>query len=156
MIYVTVGTAHKPFVSLLSTIDEFNKTHHKEIIAQIGHSTYVPRYYRWFRFCSPQEMQDYIQEAELIVSHGGLAIIGECLRRGKPLIVVPRNPEEAVNPQNELVEFLCQEGYLAAVSAGEELLPYLLGEIHPPQRRFDFKSATPELVAQFVSEILNQ
>ena len=155
MIFVTVGTTHKPFDSLLKALDNFNKSLQIEISAQIGHSTYLPVHFKWFRFCSPYEMESYIREAEFIISHGGLAIIGECLRAGKPLVVFPRHPSEAVNPQNELVEFLAREGYLDYVDSSEELFPYLSGEKKPRQREFDFVSRTPDLVAAYVEQVLS-
>jgi len=154
LIFVTVGTTHKPFNSLLKALDAFSETHRTDILAQIGYATYLPVHYRWFRFCSHEELEQYLQNAELVISHGGLAIIGECLRSGKSLIVVPREPHEAVNPQEELVSFLAQRGYLDYVASPEHLKPYLIGKKRPKQRKFDFNTRIPELVAQYVEQVL--
>lgn len=154
MIFVTVGTTHKPFNSLLQALDAFTQTHEADILAQVGYATYLPKNFRWFRFCSPEAMEYHLQSAELVIAHGGLAIIGECLRMGKPLIVVPREPGEAVNPQEELVEYLASQGYLDYVASPEQLTPYLTGEKQPPQRKFDFNTHTPDLVAQFVEQVI--
>jgi len=73
---------------------------------------------------------------------------------GKPLIVVPREPGGAVNPQEELVEYLASRGYLDYVKSPDRLAPYLTGKKHPQQRKFDFDTRTPELVAQYVEQVL--
>jgi UDP-N-acetylglucosamine transferase subunit ALG13 len=149
-----VGTAHVSFDSLIKFIDNFAQIHDCNIVAQIGNASFEPKYINWFRFKDYDVIQNLIQQAELVIIHGGLAIIGECLRANKPIVVVPRFGKEAVNPQIELVSYLSEKGYLDYVNKPEELHPYLIGEKLPKTRKFDFQTKIPEIINNYIREVL--
>lgn len=155
MIFLSVGTAHLPFDSLLKVIDEYVSSNKLDILAQIGYSTYEPNHFKWFRFTSHKEILEHINSAELVIAHGGLAIIGECLRAEKPLVVVPRTGEEAVNPQIELVQHLSDQHYLDYVNLPTEIIAYLSGEKVPVTKPFTLKTRIPEIVNEYVNTILS-
>ncbi len=85
------------------------------VTAQIGHSTYVPRTYRSFRFLPHDELMKEIDRADVIVTHDGSASMGESLSRGKPTIVVPRQTsrrEVSYASEQQLARHLASLGYV--------------------------------------------
>lgn len=92
MIFVTVGTHEQPFNRLIKTIDLIK---HKGIIKedvflQIGYSTYIPKYCEYKRFLSPSTISKLMDEASIIITHGGPSSFVEALQHNKVPIVVPR------------------------------------------------------------------
>lgn len=91
MILVTVGTHNKSFNRLLKSLDKIVETRIKErVIAQIGHSTYIPRNYKSFNFTSSEKMIELTKEADIVITHAGAGAIITALKFNKPTIVVPR------------------------------------------------------------------
>jgi beta-1,4-N-acetylglucosaminyltransferase len=89
MILVTVGMHTQPFDRLIQSMDEIAQVTDEEVVMQIGHATYEPRHARYFRLTTGEEMVRLYREARVVVAHGG-ASAAEVLRRGTPLIAVPR------------------------------------------------------------------
>ena len=58
--------------------------------AQIGHSRVIPRHLAWERFLPPEALADRIAASAVVVCHGGIGLLGEAMRAGKPIIVMPR------------------------------------------------------------------
>lgn len=116
MIFVTVGTHEQPFNRLIKKLDEMveNKLIQDEIFAQIGYSTYEPKHYKWSKFLSSDEMDNYMQEATTVICHGGPATFMKSLSLGKKTIVVPRQKkyDEHVNDhQLVFAERVKDKGY---------------------------------------------
>ncbi|WEV70712.1 glycosyltransferase [Lactobacillus sp. ESL0785] len=92
MIFVTVGTHEQPFNRLIKKIDQL-KAQNKitdEVFIQIGYSTYLPKSCRYEKFISPAKMQALINQASVIITHGGPSSFIEVIRQDKTPIVVPR------------------------------------------------------------------
>ncbi len=92
MIFVTVGSRNYPFDRLFKKLDEL---YEKGILtdsmfAQTGTSTYKPRHYEYKDFISPEEFQEKISKADIVVSHGASGSIMKALNAGKKVIVVTR------------------------------------------------------------------
>lgn len=92
LIFVTVGSRNYPFDRLFIKLDElFDKGVIKdELFAQIGTSTYIPRNYKYKDFISQEEFSKYINEADLVISHGASGSIMKALNAGKKIIAVTR------------------------------------------------------------------
>ena len=69
MILVTLGTQKEPFTRLLDYIENSNID--DEIIVQAGHTKYNSKKMKMFDFVSYEEMQKYIDKADLVITHGG-------------------------------------------------------------------------------------
>lgn len=95
MIFVTVGTHEQPFDRLLSKIDELisNGCITEEVIMQTGFSTYTPIHCQFYKLISYQQMLRYVQEARIVITHGGPASFVMPLQIGKIPIVVPRQKQ---------------------------------------------------------------
>lgn len=92
MIFVTVGSRNYPFDRLFIKLDElFEKGIIKdELFAQIGTSTYVPKHYTYKDFISQDEFISFVNEADIVVSHGASGSIMKALNAGKKVIAVTR------------------------------------------------------------------
>ena len=94
MIFVTVGTHNQQFNRLLIEVDKLVETGEvKNVIAQIGHSDYIPKNYKWFRFLDFEKMLVLQRKSDIIISHGGVGSIATALFLNKSIIVVPRLPK---------------------------------------------------------------
>lgn len=105
MIFVTVGTHEQPFNRLIKKVDELvaDGTITEPVVMQTGFSTYVPKHCEWHEMLSYDEMKRYIDEARIVITHGGPASFIEVLQAGKIPVVVPRLAEfgEHVNDHQE-------------------------------------------------------
>lgn len=90
MIFVSVGTFIKGFDELVTAMDDACAQTGFETFAQIGNSSFIPRHMQYTRFLTADDMQMRLQQAQLVVCHGGLGIIGDAMRAQRPIIVVPR------------------------------------------------------------------
>lgn len=92
MIFVTVGSQKFQFNRLLEEIDRLieKKIITEKVFAQIGVSTYKPKNYEYVDFMSQQEFQNYMEEANTIITHGGTGVIVNAVKKGKKVIAIPR------------------------------------------------------------------
>lgn len=95
MIFVTVGTHEQPFNRLVECIDGLKKDGNiqEEVIIQTGYSTYEPLHCKWQKLFPYQEMLKLVQEARIVITHGGPSSFIMPLQIGKTPIVVPRKYE---------------------------------------------------------------
>ena len=92
MIFVTVGSRQYQFNRLFKRLDELYQdgTLTEEMFAQIGASTYQPRHYAYKDFITPEEFDEKIENANIVVSHGASGSIMKALNAGKKVIAVTR------------------------------------------------------------------
>lgn len=95
MIFVTVGTHEQPFNRLIECMDDLKKdgTIAEEVIIQTGYSTYKPKYCNWQNLFPYQEMIKLVDEARIVITHGGPSSFIMPLQIGKTPIVIPRRHE---------------------------------------------------------------
>ncbi|MGJ0429759.1 glycosyltransferase [Methylobacter sp.] len=90
MIFVTVGS-QLPFDRLIRAMDGWaSENSAQPVFAQIGVSQYQPMHMGYCQTMTPDEYQDYLQKADLIVAHAGMGTIISALELGKPLLLMPR------------------------------------------------------------------
>lgn len=85
------------------------------VLAQRGHSRYVPKNYKSFDFVDGVQFDKYIDDADLVVSHGGVASLIASMKKGKKIIVFPRlgkYHEHLDDHQMEFASKLAEQGYL--------------------------------------------
>jgi len=108
MIFVTVGSTD--FDALVAAMDEWAATAAEPVVMQIGEGSYMPRHaHVYFRFAP--SLAPYYEQAEIVVSHGGLGTVVEVLQRGKRLIAVS-NPDRYDTHQDEILRTFAESGYL--------------------------------------------
>lgn len=85
MIFVTVGTHEQPFNRLVKKIDELKRDGviTEEVIIQTGFSTYEPKYCKWSKLIPYQQMLKNVEDARIVITHGGPASFIMPLQLGK-------------------------------------------------------------------------
>lgn len=107
MIFVTVGTHEQPFDRLLKAIDDLKRDGiiTEEVIIQSGYSTYVPKYCKWEKLIPYKDMIKNVENARIVITHGGPASFIMPLQIGKIPVVVPRQRKFNEHVNNHQVEF---------------------------------------------------
>lgn len=107
MIFVTVGTHEQPFNRLIRYMDNLKEGDElqEEIILQTGFSTYKPRNCKWSILYSYQDMMKLVEEARIVITHGGPSSFIMALQAGKVPIVVPRKKCFREHVNNHQVKF---------------------------------------------------
>lgn len=101
MIFVTVGTHEQQFNRLIEAMDLLVRDNivQEKVVMQIGYSTYEPKYCEWSRLYPYQEMIEKVEQAHIVITHGGPSSFIMPLQAGKVPLVVPRQKrfDEHVN-----------------------------------------------------------
>lgn len=132
MIFVTVGTHEQPFDRLIAEIDALKRDGviREDVFIQTGYSTYTPKYCRWDKLISYVDMVKNVEQARIVITHGGPASFLMPLHMGKIPVVVPRQSRfgEHIN-DHQLVfgrELLNRKGNILLVEDVSELRDVLV------------------------------
>ncbi len=108
MIFVTVGTHEQPFNRLIKKVDELIELRiiEEDVIMQTGFSTYEPRHCQWKKLFPYDEMTKNINEARIVITHGGPASFIMPLQIGKIPIVVPRQKKYGEHVNDHQMDFV--------------------------------------------------
>ena len=90
MIFVTVGTHEQPFNRLVEYMDHWAERHDESVIIQTGFSTYQPKKANWSKIYPYKTMLENVNNARIVITHGGPSSFIMPLQIGKIPIVVPR------------------------------------------------------------------
>lgn len=107
MIFVTVGTHEQPFNRLVQEIDNLKRDGiiTENVIIQTGYSTYEPKYCQWDKLIPYKQMIKNVEDARIVITHGGPASFIMPLQIGKTPIVVPRQKKFNEHVNDHQVEF---------------------------------------------------
>jgi UDP-N-acetylglucosamine transferase subunit ALG13 len=157
VILVAVGTFVQGFDALVVAADIAACQLGLTGFAQIGHSAVLPRHLTWERFLSPPAMAEHIAASAVVVCHGGIGLLGEAMRAGKPIVAVPRRgqPTRAspAGDQTALVRRLA-ERHPIRVCEQAHALPRVLGELVATGLRpcrYDLGSDIPAVLARYLA-----
>ncbi len=89
MIFVTVGVS-RPFDRLIKKMDAIAADLSEPVIMQTGYQGYQPRNAEYMETLSPERYIDYLQQANLVVSHAGTGTTMDLILNKKRCILVPR------------------------------------------------------------------
>lgn len=126
MILVLLGTQNNNFNRLLEEIEKLiNKNIIKdEVIVQAGYTKYETDKMKIFDLISREQLEQFQDEANIIITHGGVGSIVSSIKKGKKVIAIPRmhKYEEHVNDhQKEIVELFNKKGYIIGLKDVTEL-----------------------------------
>jgi UDP-N-acetylglucosamine transferase subunit ALG13 len=128
MIFVTIGT-QMHFDRLIAAVDEWaGLTGTKDVFAQTGPSSYLPRYIKAKPFITPQEFRDCVHHARIMVSHAGMGSILTALEFGKRIVVMPRNNhlgEHRSDHQIATARYFASQGRVLVAADQQELFVVL-------------------------------
>jgi beta-1,4-N-acetylglucosaminyltransferase len=157
MLFLCVGTQF-PFDRLVRTIDEAvgKGVLYDRVYAQLGDSSYIPKYFEYIKFLDKDTFDRYINEASAIISHAGMGVISAALDRRKPLLVMPRQKKygEVVNDhQTAIARQYERLGYLLA-AYNETDLPQKVVQLRTfvPMPRQSQAGLVAERIRKFLTE----
>lgn len=107
MIFVTVGTTD--FDALVAAADQLAASTDETVVIQIGHGEVEPQHARWLRFAP--NLDPFYEQADVVVTHGGLGTVTEVLRRGLRVVGVS-NPDRFDRHQDQILLAFEQAGHL--------------------------------------------
>lgn len=90
MIFVGVGTFAHGFDELVAGADRATAALGIAGFAQIGHSRVVPSHLAHARFLASAELAARLGQSEVAICHAGMGLIGDALRAGCRIVLVPR------------------------------------------------------------------
>jgi UDP-N-acetylglucosamine transferase subunit ALG13 len=106
VIFVGVGTFIHGFDELVEAADRAAAELAVPGFAQIGHSRVVPQHLQHERFLSPGALGARLRASRVAVCHAGMGLIGDALRAGCRLVLVPRRgATSSAHPANDQAEF---------------------------------------------------
>ena len=125
MIFVTVGTHEQPFDRLVKYMDDWAGRHDEEVIMQTGFSDYAPKHCKWQKFYTYDWITKFMDDARIVITHGGPSSFITPLQMGKLPIVVPRKYDFGEHVNDHQMSF-CSElekryGYIVVIDEIENL-----------------------------------
>lgn len=107
MIFVTVGTHEQQFNRLVKEVDRLKEYEEleEEVFIQTGYSDYLPKYCDFKRFVTYEDMERYMSQASVVITHGGPASFMQVISLGKKPIVVPRQLQYKEHVNNHQLDF---------------------------------------------------
>ena len=126
MIFVTVGTQDKQFTRFIQAVEKLviDGDIKEDVIVQAGHTKYESNYIKILNYIPYNDFNDYLNKADIIVTHGGVGSILSSVKLGKKVIAVPRlaKYQEHVNDhQVQVIEKMEKEGYILGCTNLDEL-----------------------------------
>ena len=126
MILITLGTQDKEFTRILKKVDELieKKVIKEEVIVQAGYTKYKSKNMKIFDYVSKKKLEEYIENANFIITHAGVGTIFDSLKKNKKIIAVPRlskYKEHNNDHQLEIVEEFSKENLIIPVYEIDEL-----------------------------------
>ena len=126
MILVLLGTQNNSFHRLLEEIEKNIKDGiiKDEVIVQAGYTKFQSHRMRIIDLMSKEQLEKFQDEADLIITHGGVGSIVSSIQKGKKVIAVPRMHEygeHVNNHQKEIVKDFNDKGYIIGIEKVEDL-----------------------------------
>lgn len=126
MILVTLGTQDRPFTRLLDAVQaQIDKGTIKErVVVQAGHTPYESKDMELFDLIPLEDFDKLMKEADLIITHGGVASIVTGMKHHKKVIAAARLAkygEHTNDHQLQILENLSKAGYILVLEDFDKL-----------------------------------
>ena len=117
MILVLLGTQNNSFHRLIEEIERLIKKGiiKEKVVVQAGYTKVNCKEIETLELVSKEELEELQNKANIIITHGGVGSIMQCITKGKKVIAVSRlkKYKEHVNDhQKEIVEAFNEKGYI--------------------------------------------
>jgi beta-1,4-N-acetylglucosaminyltransferase len=119
VILVIVGMHTQPFDRLVRAADELASLLDERIIIQRGVATHLPQFAQHVDFVDETQIDAWLFESRVVLSHAGAGSILGALRARKPLVLAPRTVrfgEHGDDHQFELAEVMAKRGWAVMVT----------------------------------------
>ena len=159
MILVLLGTQNNQFKRLLEEIEGAidNGIIKERVVVQAGFTKYKTEKMKVFDMKPKEVIDNLVDEANLIITHGGVGSIILGLKKGKKVIAVPRLHEfgeHVNNHQRQIIEVFSKQGYIIGLQNVEDL-PETLKEIDEfkPKKYQSNNKKMLETIENFIESI---
>ena len=117
MILVILGTQDKEFPRLLEAVETCvkNGSIKEKVMVQAGQTKYESDCMEIFDLLPAPEFDKLMDEASLIITHGGAGSILNAIKKGKKIIAAPRlakYKEHHNDHQKQIIEEFVKQGYI--------------------------------------------
>lgn len=122
MILVKLGTQKQDFCRLLNCIEKSKIK--DEIIVQAGHTKFKSQHMKILDFVDYDQMNKYMSECEIVITHGGTGSIVESLKKNQKIIACARKQkygEHADDHQEQIVSAFVDAGYILELNEENKL-----------------------------------
>lgn len=106
MIFVSAGTHYAPFDRLMLAADRLAVELGEDVLVQRGASRMPLPHCRVVDVVGPRQIEGWMQEARVVVLHGGSSSFLQARALGRLPIVVPRRPEHGEHVDDHQVRFV--------------------------------------------------
>lgn len=112
MILFSLGTHSQEFSRMAKAADDYAAITDEKVIVQTGYTKYDFKHVKeHFDFCPKDKMEQFMDEAGILVLQGGWGGICEAVDKGKRVIVLPRrNGVEHVHDQSQVAKKMDELG----------------------------------------------
>ena len=126
MILVLLGTQNNSFHRLLEEVQKNidNKNIEEEVVVQKGYTKFESKIMTLYTQLPVDKLQQLIEKADLVITHGGVGSIISSIQKGKKVIAIPRLKKygEHVNDhQLDIVESFDKLGYIIGITDVSQL-----------------------------------
>ena len=158
MIFVILGSQDKKFPRLLKAIDSLinKKVIDDKVVVQAGTTEYKSNNMEIHDFLDMGLFSQYISDADLIITHGGVGSILDSLKKNKKVIAVPRlkkYEEHANDHQLQIIEDFSKKGCIIGCKEVKDLEQALKKvDSFVPQKYKSNNENFIELIDSFIGE----
>ena len=159
MILVLLGTQNNSFHRLLEEIEKNIKDEiiKDEIIVQAGYTKFQSHRMRIIDLMSKEQLEKFQDEADLIITHGGVGSIISSVEKGKKVIAVPRMHEygeHVNNHKKEIVKDFNDKGYIIGIEKVEDLKQAIIkSKDFEPKKYQPNNEKMLEIIENFIDNI---
>jgi UDP-N-acetyl-D-mannosaminouronate:lipid I N-acetyl-D-mannosaminouronosyltransferase len=146
-IFVTVG--HTYYNALFQAVNEQLSSATYHVVNQISDGDYLPDKHEYFTFTD--NIEAYIDQADLVITHAGAGSVFHLLEIGKPIVVVP-NFERIDAHQKDLANFVERNNYASVCNNLNQLAQCV---IEASSKTFSSYQTDPFCGYQRVLDLLN-
>lgn len=126
MILVLLGTQNNSFHRLLEEVEKNieDGTINENVVVQAGYTKFKSNKMKIMDLISKEQLEQFQDEADLIITHGGVGSIITSIKKNKKVIAVPRMHEygeHVNNHQIDIVKNFNEEGFIIGIEKVEDL-----------------------------------
>ncbi len=156
MILVVLGTQDKPFPRLLEAVEKSiqNGSIKERVVVQAGQTKFESEHMEIFDFLPAPEFDKLMDEADIIITHGGAGTILSAIKKGKKILATPRlskYKEHHNDHQKQIIEEFVRLGYLLELRDFQKL-DFMLQKIRTFKPK-KFESNTQNMIELIVGYI---
>lgn len=123
-IFITLGSQKFQFNRLLEAVDDLCEkgiVESQDVFAQIGYSDYLPQKFNYKKFLDRDEFSKEMDNAQIVITHGGTGAIIGAVKKRKKVIAVPRLAKYGEHVDDHQLQLIEQFNELNLICACQDV-----------------------------------